>query len=117
MNECPVFNVASILGKKWTIVLIHEITFNGDKGFNFLFKRMRKISPKVLSRRLEELEKLRIIEREVISHSKPLRTKYVLTEKGEELQRIIADIKVWNMKYSDIRLECNNKECVKCSLY
>ena len=117
MNKCPVFNVTSILGKKWTVALIQEIALNGDKGFNFLFYRMRKISPKILSRRLEELEKLRIIEREVIFHSKPLRTKYVLTEKGEELQRIIADIKSLNTKYSDIKLECSNKECVKCGLY
>lgn len=116
MNECPVFDVTSILGKKWTIPLIQEVDLNGEKGFNFVLSRMNKITPKILSNRLKELEDRGIIEKKMVNEG-IFRSKYALTQKGKELQEIINSIKLWNMKYSDKELECSDKECIECDLY
>lgn len=117
MDKCPTFQTADILGKKWTIALMQEIVLNGEKGFNAIFKRMTKISPKILARRLKELEDSGIVEKEVLSDKVPLRTKYKLTKKGEEFYKIVQQIKLWSIKHSSLPHDCMNNECVQCPLY
>lgn len=117
MNNCPVFQAADILGKKWTIFLVQEIALNGEKGFNSVLKRMRKISPKILSKRLKNLEENGIIEKQVLKSKSIIKTKYKLTAKGIELQDIVENLKAWNAKYSHQDFGCGKKECVNCSLY
>ncbi len=114
MKQCQVFGAAGLIGKKWTIALLEEIAANGDKGFNFISARMRKISPKILANRLKEMEENGIIERGIIKTA-PLRTKYFLTSKGMELYSIVQSMKHWNSKH-----ECRNcatNKCVECELY
>ena len=54
MYKCQLFQVADLLGKKWTIVIIQEVALNGCKGFNAVFNKLKGISPKILSKRLKE---------------------------------------------------------------
>jgi len=117
MSKCPTFQAAGILGKKWTIVLMQEIALNEGGGSNSIFKRIKKISPKILSRRLKELEELDIIKKDVINNKISIRTKYRLTEKGKELYGITTNIKAWSIKYSKEKLNCDDLTCVECHLY
>jgi len=117
MTQCPIFNIADIVGKKWTIVILQEISFNGEKGFNHIFQRIGKISPKVLSLRLKDLEKQELIKKELITQEMPVRTKYNLTKKGKELNDIINTMKRWHAKYDTKFCECSQRECVKCPLF
>lgn len=112
---CPVFKVAGLVGKKWTIVVVQEVALSGDKGFNAIKRRMRKISPKLLSRRLRELEAEGIIEKSVAGYGANARTSYRLTMKGEELQKIISLLKEWHS--ANTGKACPERECVKCELY
>ena len=116
MDKCPIFQITGILGKKWTIVLMQEIVLNGEKGFNYILKRMRKISPKILSKRLKELEETGIVERE-IGRQMPLRTRYRLTQKGMELKGIADSLRIWNERHYDKKIECARKECINCGFY
>lgn len=116
MAKCPVFNVADLVGKKWTIVAMQEVALNGDKGFNAIYGRMGKISPKILSRRLKDLEAKGIIAKKIISDEIPVKTRYWLTEKGKALQEVVGALREWTIKYNEEKFECNG-ECVKCSLY
>lgn len=116
LHVCPVFHAADLVGKKWSIPLIQEIALNGEKGFNAIFERMQKISPKVLSTRLNELEKEGIIQRKVFTDI-PLRTSYSLTSKGKDLQNIIGLLKEWEKKYSGELGECDKRACTECSFY
>ncbi len=113
--KCPIFNVADIIGKKWSIVVIQEVFLHGDKGFNFILNRTG-ISPKMLSQRLKDLESEDIAERKVDATKIPIKTSYSLTQKGKELYSIIESMKKWNSKHSKTP-DCSGKECVKCSLY
>jgi DNA-binding HxlR family transcriptional regulator len=115
-HVCPVFRSAELLGRKWTISLLQEISLYGDRGFNFLLRRMRKLTPKVLAVRLKELELEGIVERTVLP-GKVAATQYALTEKGMELMQLLAALKQWNLKYSPVALPCGKMACVECQLY
>lgn len=117
MYKCPIFKVADLIGKRWTIVVIQEIALNGEKGFNAIIRRMGKISPKLLTARLRELERSGLVTRKVLTDSIPLRTSYALTEKGQELNGIITELRRWQAKHSPNIAGCERRECVKCSLY
>jgi len=117
MSNCQVFQLAGLIGKKWTIALMQEVSLNGDKGFNFISRRMKKITPKILSARLREMEGKGIVKREIFNKHKIERSRYTLTEKGKELQSIIENLKVWNMKYSGSYFGCNDKKCIDCKFY
>ncbi len=115
MNRCPTFQNASILGRKWTLPLLQQIELRGDKGFNFILNSMKKARPKILSARLKQLEQAGIVKKTYIKRDFPLKTSYKLTQKGQELNEIVASMKKWNAKYFD--LPCETTECVKCELY
>ena len=115
-SKCPIFESAGLIGKKWTIALLQEISANGDRGFNYIFRRLGKISPKILSRRLGEMELSGIIERKIVRNKAPAKAEYKLTEKGAELQKIIGKLREWQIKYSKEKFECS-QECVSCQMY
>ena len=114
---CPIFQVADLVGKKWTIVIIQEVALNGERGFNHILRRMGKISPKLLSGRLKELEEKGILKKSIIADSIPVKTSYRLTKKGRDLQDLIDLLKAWHSKYDpDFDASCS-QECVSCTLY
>ena len=114
MAGCMVFKSLNLVGKKWTIFLLQEIELNGNKGFNFILNRMEKVTPKVLSKRLRDLEETGLITKENLKN--PSRTFYYLTKKGEDFQELVLKLREWNNKYSKEK-DCINKECVGCKHY
>ena len=54
---CPVFNTLSIIGKKFTILLLRNMIFLKQKRFNEFLNSIEEINPKTLSIRLKELER------------------------------------------------------------
>lgn len=115
MSKCPVFKAASLLGKKWSIVLLDEIEKNGEQGFNLIFKNLKHISPKILSKRLKDLEDSNLIQKSVYTNVTPMKTSYYLTEKGIELNNIIKLFKEWQLKYNE--LPCGKIQCSECPFY
>ncbi len=114
--SCLTLQAADLVGKKWTVSLIQQVSLYGDEGFNSLLRRMKDISPKLLSQRLNELEQLELLEKTVIN-DKVERTSYRLTTKGMELNDILKSLKTWNLKYSGGSSECLEGECVNCGFY
>ncbi len=113
---CTVFKIASIFGKKWTLPLLDEIQKNGDRGFNHLFHRLKHITPKILAKRLKELEEEGLVRKNVYTNVTPMKTAYYLTEKGTGLQKISNEFKQWLRKY-DPALPCGTVECPDCKHY
>ncbi|MFW9800827.1 MAG: winged helix-turn-helix transcriptional regulator, partial [Candidatus Thorarchaeota archaeon] len=59
VENCPVFIASSILGKRWTLLILqtlmtHEAT--GGLRFGQIQSHLDWVSPKVLTQRLRELE-------------------------------------------------------------
>jgi len=117
MNKCPTHNLLNILGKKWTLVIMQELYLNKGIRFNLLLKKFSRLTPKILSQKLKDIEKEGLIIKQVDS-SKIKTTKYSLTKKGEEFKAIADSIKSWNAKYFDKKLRCNQiEECIKCQSF
>lgn len=91
---CAKFEEAfQLLGKRWTGLIVNQL-MEGPKRFNVLESEI-KISGKVLSDRLKELEKLGIIRRNVYPEI-PVRIEYELTKKGYSLKPIMEEISSWS---------------------
>jgi DNA-binding HxlR family transcriptional regulator len=95
---CPVFNTLGIIGKKFTLLLLRNMIFLKQKRFNEFLNSIEEINPKTLSIRLKELEKDRLIKRQVFNET-PVRIEYYLTEKGKALQPILEQMALFSMKY------------------
>src|SRR5947199_119622 len=59
---CPVARTAEIIGGKWTLLIIRDLT-SGVKRFNQLERSLQGISPKALSERLRSLQQYPPIDR------------------------------------------------------
>lgn len=97
-NICPVVETIRIIGKKWYLIILHQLT-KESMGFNDLKRSVRGISAKVLSESLSDLTSKGLIHRAVHSKS-PIRVTYSLTEKGRELEQLFHDMKAWGEKWA-----------------
>ena len=95
--ECPIAKACEIVGDTWTLLIIREL-LSGVKRFNEL-QQVLGINSRTLTERLQKLVKEKILERMVIAHEMPPRVEYKLTKKGEDLSKIVADLKKFGQKY------------------
>ncbi|HSX09650.1 MAG TPA: helix-turn-helix domain-containing protein [Candidatus Saccharimonadales bacterium] len=94
--DCAVSKTLKIVGRKWTMLLLHNI-FEGKKRFGELQRALPGISPKTLTERLRELEKDGIIIKKVYAEV-PLHVEYNLTEKGKSLRGVFRSLENWGNK-------------------
>ncbi|HET6590601.1 MAG TPA: helix-turn-helix domain-containing protein [Candidatus Nitrosocosmicus sp.] len=95
---CPVFNTFNIIGKKFSILILRNMIYNGHKRFNEFLNTIEEINPKTLSIRLKEMEGDGLITRRVYNET-PIRIEYELTQKGKELQPILEQMALFSIKY------------------
>ncbi len=91
---CPVAKAMELLDERWTILVIREL-LDGSRHFNDLRRGVPKMSPALLSKRLQTLMRAGLVER---SESDG-RTSYVLTKGGRELHDVVHAIGVWGMRW------------------
>ncbi len=117
-KNCPVLNVASFTGKKWTILILLEL-YKGKtkwKRYSRLKESLLNITPKVLSMRLKELEKQRLLKRRVSTKTFPIKSEYSLTPMGEDFIKIVKGIKRWGLRWKVKNEVCESMDCAQCSL-
>jgi DNA-binding HxlR family transcriptional regulator len=95
---CPVDNTFKIVGKKFTIHILRNMTLLNQSRFNQFLGSIEGINPKTLSVRLKEMEKSGLIKRKVFDET-PIRIEYTVTEKGMALKPIIMQMAAFSMKY------------------
>lgn len=98
-HVCPVETAMGIIGKRWTAIIIRDLV-TGKKRFGELEHSLGGISAKVLSQRLDELEKCGIVTREIFPEV-PVRVEYRLTDKGSDLKKVIDSMSDWGTKWAD----------------
>jgi len=97
LKSCPIETTFKIIGKKWTVLILREI-LRGNRQFNRFMQNIEGISPKVLTERLRELERLGIIRRKIISEY-PVRVEYSLTDLGKEFEPVLLAAASFSMKH------------------
>lgn len=101
---CPVHASIDLLQEKWVLHIIRSL-LAGPLGFNALSRDVGGVNTTTLSHRLEHLERLGIVDKEVES-TMPPKTRYELTQAGYELQTVIQSIDDWARRH--IRQEPNS---------
>jgi len=91
---CEITCAAAVLDGKWDPVIVHRLVEQGPLGFNRLQESIGDVSSTVLSESLDDLEADGVVDRTVVSE-KPFRVEYSLTERGEDLEPVIAALQEW----------------------
>ncbi|PHQ70415.1 MAG: transcriptional regulator [Sneathiella sp.] len=94
--DCSVAQTLNQIGERWTLLIIRD-AFHGIKRFDD-FQTQLKISPTVLSARLQSLTKNGILEKRK-SHLDGRAFEYVLTTKGLDLYPVLLSLMAWGDKY------------------
>src|ERR671938_1513110 len=97
LKSCPIETTFRIIGKRWTVLIIREILI-GNTQFNRFMENIKGISPKVLTERLRELERLGIIRRTIVSKY-PLRVEYSLTDIGRGFEQVLLSAASFSMMH------------------
>ena len=66
IKTCPIETSVKYIGGKWSINIIRDM-FRGKKRFSDFLKENPKISTKMLSARLKELEQNKLIEKRIVN--------------------------------------------------
>ena len=94
---CPVAKASELLGERWTLLILRELVL-GTQRFNDFQRALAKISPTLLSKRLDTLERAGILVK------KPIRQRrghtYHLTPAGKQLAPVIEHLAVWGMRWA-----------------
>lgn len=101
VESCRKANLAirdtlDVVGGKWKLVLI-SVLRSGRKGFNEL-SRETGISPRILSKELQELEMNGLVSR-TVCNTKPVTVEYALTPYSETLGEVIAAMEKWGQQH------------------
>src|SRR5215831_7490705 len=97
LKSCPIEITFKIIGKRWTVLIIREI-LRGHTQFNRFLENIEGISPKVLTERLRELERLGIIRRKIVSEY-PVRVEYSLTDMGKGFEPVLLSAASFSMEH------------------
>lgn len=93
-HMCPHYEKAvEFLGKRWTALILRSL-MEGPRRFSGIKAYVAGLSDRLLSQRLQELEKAGVVERKVYAH-RPVSVEYGLTEKGAELRKVVEAIQEW----------------------
>jgi DNA-binding HxlR family transcriptional regulator len=98
---CPVEATLDLIDGKWKGVILYHLLEDTIR-FNELGRRLSRITQRMLTRQLRELEAAGLIHREVYPEVPP-RVEYSLTRLGRSLEPILRSLWSWGNTYLDDR--------------
>ncbi len=98
-HHLAIRDTMDILSGKWKIQIIGSLNF-GKKRFMELIVDIEGIAAKMLSKELQELELNGLVSRTVMD-TKPITVEYELTEYGQTLRPIIAEMAAWGKRHRE----------------
>ncbi len=93
----PVTDALYVLSGKWKLPILISLSF-GNKRFGEMAKEIPKITDRMLSKELRELETNQMITRTVYD-SVPVVVEYSLTEYGTSLDDVIRELYKWGTQH------------------
>lgn len=117
-TNCTLYKTADFIGKRWTLLILLEI-YKGEKQtkrYSQIKSSLPKITSKILSARLKELENEGMVKHFVNAASFPIVSEYQLTKSGEEFVDIIKSMKLWALKWNLKNKPCQGADCRNCPM-
>ena len=97
LPACPVETTLTLIGDKWKVLILRDL-LPGKKRFGELKKSLGKVSQKVLTAQLRDMESNGLVSRKVYPEVPP-RVEYSLTELGQSLKPILDAMQQWGEEY------------------
>lgn len=102
-DECKksligITDVQEVMSGKWKYIIVASLYFIGKMKFMELHRQIGRVSPKVLSKELKDLEMNHLLTRKVCD-TKPITVEYELTDLGISLHKIILEMGKWGIEY------------------
>ncbi|MGP1377655.1 MAG: winged helix-turn-helix transcriptional regulator [Prevotella veroralis] len=110
--NCPIRNVLSRVGDKWSMLVLFTLESNDTQRFKELQRNIPDISQKMLTATLKMLEADGLIRREVFPEVPP-RVEYSLTKKGKSLLPLIDNLLSWASENMEDIIESRRKFLLK----
>lgn len=107
--KCPIRNVLSRIGDKWTMLVLYTLEQKGTTRFNDLYRGIPDISQKMLTATLKTLTEDGLISR-TLYPGVPPKVEYALTDRGRSLLPHLDSLIGWAIENFDAILtdrKCN----------
>jgi DNA-binding HxlR family transcriptional regulator len=91
---CPVAKAMELLDERWTLLVVREL-MAGSRHFNELRRGLPRMSPTLLSRRLQQLVRAGVVDRRAEGDD----VSYVLTAAGLELRPVVEAVGAWGVRW------------------
>lgn len=110
--NCPVRNILSRVGDKWSMLVLFTLETNGNLRFKELQRNIPDISQKMLTATLKMLEGDALITRVAFPEIPP-RVEYSLSEKGKSLLPHISNLLAWATEHMGEIIESRQRYLLK----
>ncbi|MDC1286372.1 helix-turn-helix transcriptional regulator [Gammaproteobacteria bacterium] len=94
---CPVAKASELLGERWVLLILRELLL-GTHRYSDFQRALSRISPSMLTKRLQQLQRAGIVVRKPVSSGKS--HDYFLTPAGKELAVVIEHLAIWGMRWA-----------------
>ena len=88
---CPVAKAMELLDERWTLLIVRELIL-GSEHFNELRRGVPRMSPTLLSKRLNQLVRAGVVDRQPDG-------RYVMTAAGHELRPVVEALGLWGTRW------------------
>lgn len=102
MNQCPVTAAIDVIGGKWTIMILYHLR-GKTLRFGELKRKIPKITQKMLTHQLRELEAHKLLTRKVYAEVPP-RVEYTPTKLADKLNPVLDLLCEWGAEYQKVHL-------------
>ncbi|MEM6985382.1 MAG: helix-turn-helix domain-containing protein [Pseudomonadota bacterium] len=97
-STCPIASLLDTVGDKWSLLIVRDLVFFGEKSFSDLQNAAERMATNILASRLERLERVGLITKRADPEDKR-KKRYGLTESGRDLLPTLLEMMVWSSKH------------------
>ncbi|MGB5973655.1 MAG: helix-turn-helix domain-containing protein [Nodosilinea sp.] len=97
---CPIETTLKVIGGKWKALILFHLQ-SGPKRFNQLRRLIPKVTQRMITTHLRELERDGIVYRQVFDRVPP-HVEYSLTELGWSITPLLSAMATWGKRYEAI---------------
>lgn len=98
-NMQAVQDALFVIGGKWKLMILISLS-HGNSRFTEIEKSIPKLSSKVLSKELKDLEENKLIRRTVVEDY-PVSINYTLTDYAKTLGKVISELRDWGANHRE----------------
>lgn len=96
---CCVDSTLKVIGGKWKLIILWHLT-RQTMRFSELEKNIPGVTQKMLTQKLREMEKDRLITRKVYPIVPP-KVEYKVTDHGRSLNKVLRELNNWGEKHEN----------------